>query len=450
MGLKAKLAAGAIVFWVVANYSHVLTNSLSSAKEAIATVELTRIDAALQRHKVMNIADAGTYGDDSGVYPADQDAFMEFLMKAFETPGRDELKDQWGMALRYERCKSEDEEGYEIRSAGQDKQFETFDDLWLRRNDKNEGNEVEMNRDLQAICASMEQTIKQVVKMYKERMEKLKGFTGDIDKANEFLTAGMLTAAGDVLAQNYAASQGYPDDIGAFIASQLSLSLGGPFQDAWGNAYQCTSTGEGCTIASAGADGQFGTADDIVLEHSGGTGSVDRDLDSLWSQVEAELAAAESTSEGETESSEAATTESTEAKSATSSAESTTEEPPPPAPAKSSQSAASTEGAPEAPAETVSYTSSAAAPAAPPPAVPSATASASAQSAARSMASSRRAAKLTASQAKKASSWLFMAKALEKRGKADKAAKYYRKVRRTFPNTSLAAEAEGRLATLER
>ena len=67
----------------------------------------------------------------------------------------------------------------------------------------------------------------------------------------------------------------YPRDFGSFIRSEFGHEGGqDPSKDPWGSYYFFKKTSSGFDLSSAGADGQFGTDDDVVWRRDGSTAGI--------------------------------------------------------------------------------------------------------------------------------------------------------------------------------
>ncbi len=81
-------------------------------------------------------------------------------------------------------------------------------------------------------------------------------------ESSEALCRYQMRVVGHALEVEHIQSGRYPDDIAGLTASAFDDA---DFADPWGNAYDYEVTDFGCVLSSAGADGEAGNDDDIVL-----------------------------------------------------------------------------------------------------------------------------------------------------------------------------------------
>jgi hypothetical protein len=70
----------------------------------------------------------------------------------------------------------------------------------------------------------------------------------------------------------------YPRDFGAFVRSEFGQDgQRDPSKDPWGGYYVFTKTGSGFDLSSAGADGRFGSDDDVIWRRERSTAGIVRE-----------------------------------------------------------------------------------------------------------------------------------------------------------------------------
>jgi len=113
-----------LVFWgvvlLVLRHSFTIAMDLmkalsTSTRVAVTAANLSRVDAALQREKLIE-----------GGYPLD---FGEFMDRSFHGDVARNRLDNWGKPFRY----VPDAFGYTVSSAGPDERFDTADDMSITR-----------------------------------------------------------------------------------------------------------------------------------------------------------------------------------------------------------------------------------------------------------------------------------------------------------------------------
>lgn len=168
--LVAKAMAGATVMSLAGASADAMKDVLANVQKSVTMIEFQAIDRALQRDEVLN-----SINKSKSKFPANQEKFEKFMNESFEQKNiRDNMKDQWGTDIQYERAPKDD--GYTIVSAGPDLTFTTEDDLILKR----KGHKIELNANPLTI---MTEEITKAIEREKERAEQIQELNNELQAA---------------------------------------------------------------------------------------------------------------------------------------------------------------------------------------------------------------------------------------------------------------------------